>query len=71
MTSEIPYASLPEDMIDTITVDVDGMPVGTVLTIGDIPELNTEKIKLRVDKSEIILRISDVKHAGASAEIIS
>ena len=60
-----------KDMIDTITVDVDGMPVGTVLTIGDIPELNTEKIKLRVDKSEIILRISDVKHAGASAEIIS
>ena len=35
MLMEIPYASLPEDMIDTITVDVEGMPCGTVLTVGD------------------------------------
>ena len=28
MLMEIPYASLPEDMIDTITVDVEGMPCG-------------------------------------------
>ena len=43
MLMEIPYASLPEDMIDTITVDVEGMPCGTVLTVGDIPELNSGK----------------------------
>ena len=44
MLMEIPYASLPEDMIDTITVDVEGMPCGTVLTVGDIPELNSGEI---------------------------
>ncbi|MEA5042308.1 MAG: 50S ribosomal protein L25/general stress protein Ctc [Oscillibacter ruminantium] len=66
MVSEIPYTSLPEDMIDTITIDVDGMPVGSVLTVGDIPELNNEKIDLKIDKDEIILRIKDAKRIGAS-----
>ena len=31
MLMEIPYASLPGDMIDTITVDLDGITVGTCL----------------------------------------
>ena len=51
--------ALPEDMIDTITVDVEGMPCGTVLTVGDIPELNSGKLDLQADKTEIVLRISD------------
>ena len=46
MLMEIPYASLPEDMIDT-------------LTVGDIPELNSGKLDLQADKTEIVLRISD------------
>lgn len=56
---EIPYASLPADMIDTITVDLDGLPVGSILTVGDIPELQNEKIDLQVDADSIILRTSD------------
>lgn len=67
MLMEIPYASLPEDMIDTITVDVEGMPCGTVLTVGDIPELNSGKIDLQVDKAEIVLRISDKLRGPARA----
>ena len=67
MLMEIPYASLPEDMIDTITVDVEGMPCGTVLTVGDIPELNSGKIDLQVDKAEIVLRISDKQRGPARA----
>lgn len=64
---EIPYASLPEDMIDTITVDLEGMPVGTVLTLGDIPELKSEKIELQADPESIALRIHDKKRAGGEA----
>ena len=59
MLLEIPYASLPEDMIDTITIDLDGVKTGTVLTVGDIPELMSDKIELQVDTSEIVLRITD------------
>jgi large subunit ribosomal protein L25 len=59
MLLEIPYAAFPEDMIDTIEIDVDGMPVGTVITVSDIPELMNDKIDLQVDKKDIVLRISD------------
>lgn len=59
---EIPYASYPEDMIDTITVDLDGMPKDTVLTVGEIPELKNDKIDLQVDYDSIVLKINDRKH---------
>ncbi|MDD3347619.1 50S ribosomal protein L25/general stress protein Ctc [Oscillibacter sp.] len=59
MLLEIPYASLPADMIDTVTVDLEGMPVGTVLTVADVPEFKSEKIDLQVDDSSLILRIND------------
>lgn len=64
MLLEIHYAAFPEDMIDTITIDVDGMAVGTVVTVADIPELMSEKIDLQVDKEEIVLRISGRKHSA-------
>lgn len=64
MLLEIPYAAFPDDMIDTITIDVDGMAVGTVITVADIPELVSGKIDLQVDKEEIVLRISDKKHTA-------
>lgn len=57
---EIPYASLPKDMIDTITIDVDGMLEGN-LTVGDIPELKSDKIELQINTEAIVLRISDKK----------
>lgn len=69
MMLEIPYASFPEDMIDTITVDLDGMPTGTVLTVGEIPELKSDKIDLQVDYDSIVFRINDRKnHAPVSEE---
>ena len=61
MQFEIPYASLPGDMIDTVTVDLEGMPAGTILTIKDIPELNSDKIDLQVDPESIVLRINNRK----------
>lgn len=61
MLMEIPYSSLPADMIDTITIDVDGMSVGSVVTVGDIPELKSERIELQVAEDEIVFRLSDKK----------
>ncbi len=62
MLMEIPYASLPGDMIDTITVDLDGIKVGTVLTLKDIPELMSDNIELKVDPEEIVLRVRERKN---------
>ncbi len=69
MQLEIPYASLPEDMIDTITIDVDGMKAGTVLTVGEIPELKSDKIELQIDLDSIVLRVREKKnHAPIAVE---
>jgi large subunit ribosomal protein L25 len=64
MLLEIPYAALPENMIDTITIDVDGLGVGTVITVADIPELMSDKIDLQVGTEEIVLRISDKRRSA-------
>lgn len=65
---EIPYAAYPKDMIDTITIDVDGKPVGTTVTVGDIPELVNDKIDLQVDKDEIVYRIVEKKRVEEEEE---
>lgn len=68
MMMEIPYASLPADMIDTITIDLDGMAVGTVVMVKNIPELMSDAIELRVDPEEIVLRISDKTYQDSQAD---
>ena len=64
MLIEIPFASLPADMVDTVTVDLEGMAVGTVLTVGDIPEFQDGRIELQIRDDSLVLRISDKKRAG-------
>ena len=59
MLLEIPYTSLPADMIDTITIDLDGMKTGTVIAVKDIPELMGKKIELQVHEDDIVLRLSE------------
>lgn len=56
LNMKIPYSALPADMIDTLEIDVDGMPVGTIVTVGDIPELKSEKLALQVNSDEIVFR---------------
>lgn len=68
MMMEIPYASLPADMIDTITINLDGMAVGTVVMVKNIPELMSDAIELRVDPEEIVLRISDKTYQDSQAD---
>lgn len=65
MLLEIPYSSLPEHMIDTVSIDLDGMPIGTVLTVGDIAEFKNDNIELQVDKDSIVLRIADKQHTSS------
>ena len=65
---QIPHAATPEYLLDTVTVDLENIPVGTALTIGDIPEFTSDKIELLADPSNIVLRINDKKRIGVPAE---
>ena len=62
---EVSYSSLPEYMIDTVTIDLEGKPVGTVITVADIPEFNDEHVTVNQEPDSIVLRISDIKRGGA------
>jgi large subunit ribosomal protein L25 len=62
---EVPFTSLPKDMIDTVTVDLEGLPTGTVLTLRDIPEFMCEQVQLRVPADTIVLRVNDKRRAAS------
>ena len=66
---EIPYASLPGDMIDTLTIDMDGITTGTVLMVKDIPELMSDKFELKIDPEEIVLRVSERRNYTEASEV--
>lgn len=66
---EIPYASLPGDMIDTLTIDMDGITTGTVLMVKDIPELMSDKLELKIDPEEIVLRVSERRNYTEASEV--
>lgn len=64
---KIPHAAEPENLLDVVTIDLDGIPIGTTITISDIPEFQSDKIELQADPDSIVLRIRDKKLAGAGA----
>ncbi len=68
MLFEVPYSSLPADMIDTVTIDLEGMKPGVLITVKDIPELNSDKIELKIDPDLLVLRISEKRGAIVSDE---
>lgn len=65
MLYEVPFSSLPKDMIDTVTIDLEGRPTGTVLTVSDIPEFQSSDIELQIKADSMVLRISDKKRSTA------
>ena len=60
---EVPFTSLPEDMVYTVTIDLEGLPAGTDLTIQDIPEFQNEAVMLKIPQDSLVLRIREKKRA--------
>ena len=58
---QIPHAAEPDYLLDTVTIDLDGRPAGTVILVEDIPEFTSDRIELRTDPGGIVLRINDKK----------
>ena len=44
------------------------MGAGSIITVGDIPELQSDKIEPQVDRKEIVLRINDKKRGEGRPE---
>lgn len=63
MLFEVPYSAYPSDMIDTVVIDLEGLVVGNVLTLEDLPAFKNENIDLQIDADTMVLKISDRKSA--------
>lgn len=63
MLFEVPYAALPSDMIDTVTIDLKELVVGNVVTVEDIEAFKNENIMLQISADSMILKINDKKRA--------
>lgn len=61
MQVQVPHAAIPENLLDIVTIDLSEVSVGTTLTIGDIPEFQSDNIELQADPESIVLRIKDKK----------
>lgn len=59
---EIPYVSLPGDMIDTITIDLADRKNGDIIKVKDISELMSDKIELQVNQEETVIKINEKKY---------
>ena len=68
MTYEVAYTALPRNMIESVTVDLAGKGIGTVITLADIPELNTGKITMHLPSDSIVLRIMEARTAPVEEE---
>lgn len=67
MQLKVPHAAIPEYLLDTVAIDLADIPIGTTLTIGDIPAFQSDKIELQADPGSIVLRISDKKSADTGS----
>lgn len=56
---EVPFTSLPKDMVDTVTIDLEGKPVGTTITLGDISAFQNAGIKLKLEPDSMVLKIAE------------
>ncbi len=63
MIDEVPYESLPQYMVDSIFLDLENAAPGTLITVADIPELNSEHLTLHIPTDSIVLRITENKMA--------
>ncbi len=64
LVTRIPHSAEPEYLLDSVTVDLEGLPIGAVVTAGDLPEFQTEAVTLGLDPAETVLRMNDRKKPG-------
>lgn len=54
---EIPYAALPADLVDTVTVDLADRKAGCRCTVKDLAIAKNDRIELLLDKDSLVLSI--------------
>lgn len=61
---EIPYKAFPADIVDSITIELEGRQSGDKITVADVEFPNQDKIELAVNEDSMILKLVDKKLAA-------
>lgn len=61
---EISYRALPEHLIDTVEIDLDGMKVGDSLKISDLPIAGNPNIEILTPLETVVLNITEARAAA-------
>lgn len=61
---EIPYKAFPVDIVDSITIEMEGIQIGDKITVADVEFPQQDKIELAVNEDSMILKVVDKKLAA-------
>ena len=62
--SGIPYKAFPVDIVDSITIEMEGIQTGDKITVADVEFPQQDKIELAVNEDSMILKVVDKKLAA-------
>ncbi len=63
---EISYSALPEDLVEKVEVDVEGLKPGMTIKVGDLDLAKNPKIHLHVSPEAVIVSVTTAKAAPAA-----
>jgi large subunit ribosomal protein L25 len=65
---EIPYKALPADMVESVTVDLEGMEIGDSVSLADLDIAKNDAIELLIEADSPVVNIIEQRAAEASDE---
>lgn len=65
---KLPYTALPADLMDTVVIDLEGMKMGSRVTVQDLPIAQNDKIQLLVEPDTVVFSIMDNKRTSDKDE---
>lgn len=64
----IPYAALPADLVETVTVDLAALQIGRRLTVKDLPIAQNKKVELLLSTESPVLSVVEKRAQVRKAE---
>lgn len=61
--TSLDYTALPADLVDVVTIDLEGCQPGTSITVGDLPLAHAEGIELHCEPDRPVVTIAEARRA--------
>lgn len=65
---EIPHTALPKHLVESVTIDLDGMPAGTTVKVEDLDIAKNKNVKLLIGEDTMVINIIDRSKTGPAVQ---